>query len=636
MPKINLRPFSGDPINFQPFFDSFKSAIDDNKKLSNIDKMNYLRSLLNGAAAAAIQGLPLTSENYEEAKTILNKRYGNKQTIINAHMEGLIKIPGVTPYDGLKQLRQFFDHIENHIHSLQSLGIESEPYRKLLIPLIMEKLLGEHRLIISRKIEQDVWDLDTLLKALNVELEARGRCVLVGMQNYSEQGQANKSFGQFFRGSKPKHSPSTAAALVTQMRNMNCTYCRQVHSSVNCKIVSDIRARKNLLRQQGRCFICLRCNHLANNCTSTSQCLNCPKRHHVSICEAYLSQGTVGAGNTVQSNSYVLAPEASSFKPQAKNETSTDSCQAQVTPVVTAFVDSSTSVLLRTAMVSVFPVDNSEKAINVRLFFGSGSQRSYISDRLRNRLRLPTLKTEKLLIKTFGDDREQLRECDTVRFAAKGLNDNLMLYINAHTVPLICSPIQNQAIQFAVESYDHLSHIELADSMKFSQNLEMDVDLLIWSDFDWNFLTGEIRRGGGGGGEVGHVAMKTKVGWVLSGTVCQASTSQAASTNLVTSHVMHLETSSLDCSSSKLKDPLVQQLQRFWEIESIGVSLDEGSVHDKFLDAIKQRDGRYEVCLPWWEQHPLLHDNFDLAMSRLRLCFQTFESSPSYLLNMIR
>ena len=93
-------------------------------------------------------------------------------------------------------------------------------------------------------------------------------------------------------------------------------------------------------------------------------------------------------------------------------------------------------------MVSVFPVDNSEEAINVRLLFDSGSQRSYISDRLRNRLRLPTVKTEKLLIKTFGDDSEQLRECDTVQFAVKGLNDDLMLYINAHTVPLICSPIQ--------------------------------------------------------------------------------------------------------------------------------------------------------------------------------------------------
>ena len=83
-----------------------------------------------------------------------------------------------------------------------------------------------------------------------------------------------------------------------------------------------------------------------------------------------------------------------------------------------------------------------------------------------------------------------MRECDIVQFAVKGLTDDLMLYINAHTVPLICSHIQNQAIQFAVESYDHFSHTEFADSMKFSQNLEMDVDVMIGSDFFGSFSLG--------------------------------------------------------------------------------------------------------------------------------------------------
>ena len=82
-----------------------------------------------------------------------------------------------------------------------------------------------------------------------------------------------------------------------------------------------------------------------------------------------------------------------------------------------------------------------------------------------------------------------------------------MLYINAHTVQLICSPIQNQAIQFAVESYDHLSHMKLADSRKFSQSLEMDVDLLIGSEFYW-----AVSHRGDKIGEVDPVAMKTKVG----------------------------------------------------------------------------------------------------------------------------
>ena len=61
------------------------------------------------------------------------------------------------------------------------------------------------------------------------------------------------------------------------------------------------------------------------------------------------------------------------------------------------------------------------------------------------------------------------------------------------------------------------------------------------------------------------------------------------------------------------------------------MSLDEGSVHNKFLDAIKQRDGRYEVCLPWREQYPLLPDNFHSAMSRLMTLLPKLLKRPELL-----
>ena len=82
---------------------------------------------------------------------------------------------------------------------------------------------------------------------------------------------------------------------------------------------------------------------------------------------------------------------------------------------------------------------------------------------------------------------------------------------------------------------------------------------------------------------MGPAAMKTKVGWVLSGPACQASTSQAASTNLLQVMCILKPLGLHDRSSSKLKDPLVQQLRKFWEIELIGVSLDEGQYTINFL-----------------------------------------------------
>ena len=69
----------------------------DNVNLSKIDEFNYLRSLLEGAASQAIQGLALSSDNYDSAVEILEQRFGKTQQIISAHMEEILKLqPSLT------------------------------------------------------------------------------------------------------------------------------------------------------------------------------------------------------------------------------------------------------------------------------------------------------------------------------------------------------------------------------------------------------------------------------------------------------------------------------------------------------------------------------------------------------------
>ena len=46
LPKLILPKFSGDVTKFRSFWDSFKSAIDENSDLSTVDKFNYLQSLV--------------------------------------------------------------------------------------------------------------------------------------------------------------------------------------------------------------------------------------------------------------------------------------------------------------------------------------------------------------------------------------------------------------------------------------------------------------------------------------------------------------------------------------------------------------------------------------------------------------
>ena len=77
LPKINLQLFNGDIIKFTSFWETFESIVHNNEYLSDIHKSNYLKTLLEGPAAKAIQGLPMVEANYESAVELLKERYGN-------------------------------------------------------------------------------------------------------------------------------------------------------------------------------------------------------------------------------------------------------------------------------------------------------------------------------------------------------------------------------------------------------------------------------------------------------------------------------------------------------------------------------------------------------------------------------
>jgi len=151
LPKLVLRPFSGDITAWTIFWESYASAVHDNAGLSDIDKFNYLNLLLTGTAREAISGLSLTSANYQEAIAILKKCFGNIQQIKVKHMEILMTIEPVTTSRDLKALCKLHDLVESHVRSLSAIGVDSASYESLLFPVLLNKLPPDLQLIISRK-----------------------------------------------------------------------------------------------------------------------------------------------------------------------------------------------------------------------------------------------------------------------------------------------------------------------------------------------------------------------------------------------------------------------------------------------------------------------------------------------------
>ena len=318
-----------------PFWDSFNSAVHQNPHLSRIDKFNYLRSLLEGTAYDAVAGLALSDVNYDKAIEIQRKRFGNKQLIVSRHMDSLLNASPVTSDHHLRDLRRLYDLSESNIRSLRALGVEPDSYGTMLASVLLSKLPPELRLIVSRQTPTDELDLMNLLELFEKEL-------IVHERVNSQPTRRNHS------------STSSTPVMFANVSGSNhtCVYCQQNHASTDCTKVSGVDSRKRALRAAGRCFKCLRRNHISRNCRSSSKCATCQGRHHTSICDGRPQLRDVPS---IASPSE-LNPTARSFEPTPTTTTSTAVCSSQ---------PSDKAVLLQTACTVIYNPANPEKALEV-------------------------------------------------------------------------------------------------------------------------------------------------------------------------------------------------------------------------------------------------------------------------------
>ena len=63
LPKLEISKFNGDVINWQRFWDQFRSAIHENNSISDIDKFSKLKTVFCDSANATISGLSLSTAN---------------------------------------------------------------------------------------------------------------------------------------------------------------------------------------------------------------------------------------------------------------------------------------------------------------------------------------------------------------------------------------------------------------------------------------------------------------------------------------------------------------------------------------------------------------------------------------------
>ena len=86
---------------------------------------------------------------------------------------------------------------------------------------------------------------------------------------------------------------------------------------------------------------------------------------------------------------------------------------------------------------------------------------------------------ERLCIKTFEPDYNNLKTFDVVNLCLKNVDDDVNVIITTHVVSVICSPLNYQTVQFTKKSYAHLKDTALSECLS-EENLV--VDILIGAD----------------------------------------------------------------------------------------------------------------------------------------------------------
>ena len=115
------------------------------------------------------------------------------------------------------------------------------------------------------------------------------------------------------------------------------------------------------------------------------------------------------------------------------------------------------------------------------------------------------------------------------------------------------------------------------------------------------------------------IARKSIFGYLVSGPLTKKNSSKPKSPL----HVMKIVCKQGNCLNEKIN--------RSWDLDTIGISDNETSVYDKFIDSIKFENDRYSVALPFTENCPMLADNYQLCLNRLQKLKELLSKTPQLL-----
>ena len=619
LPKLSLSKFSGDPFEFRPFMDDFRSAVHD-RDIPPVIKFQYLKSCLVSDAKGALDFIPTSAENYPRALAELRRRFGSPAVLISLYANRLVSLPA-TPDLDTSAFRSLLDQFESALSEIRQLKRELEsdsaagdsshlPSRVasssetrevdiselLLAPLLLNKLPLDVQLQWRPQSKSPLlqFDVDKLLLFARTELEnlesigKLSRCEETSLTRPSTAPQ-RVSPKPREHSSKPSRTTVAAFPSIDVHKPCPCCHASPGHSLLKCDTFKHIRTpqeRYSFIKEHHRCVNCLG-SHSTAACNSSHLCRNCSKKHHTLLCfRPSVAQATASVPD--------LSPSPRCQPGQRQSLPNTpvvsDPLLSTMSSTTSCVHKSSSSVFMKIASVFVTSPSSSQ-GYYVACLLDDGSKRSYIREDLARALDLPVATRSLLTTGSFGEHVESI-DSALVSFSIQGSHGfKPAINLQAWTVPRLCPSMSQERLSEIPRPYASL--FPWADTFDGGPR---DVAILIGADLLWQVCSGELRRS-----PKLPVAIDTAFGWVLSGPLAS---------QIPLPPVTHSEAT----PSFFINEP-EPDLQRLWNLESLGIR-DKADI-DTSPPLPVFNGERYEVRLPFLD-HRRPSSNHDLADRCLR------------------
>ncbi|XP_031356634.1 uncharacterized protein LOC116180669 [Photinus pyralis] len=588
LPVINLIKFGGSTREWLRFWGQFQK-IDLDAQMSTEDKFEYLIAAMvpGSRAAELIARFPPTGDNYAKAVDSLKNRFGREDLLVEVYIRELLTLVLQNAKRGINRdaLGSLYDKLESHMQALATLGVTTDKCAAMLYPLVESALPEEllrtwQRTTESRQAKDCKEKLEALMQFIGTEVEAEEKIRLAtdgfGLLNKSERSSEKMKASEADKSKKEqKIVPTAMGLLTTKSKDEICIFCNGDHSSADCDKARSMNLdeRQKVARDKNCCFNCLKQGHSFRRCRVQLKCQWCSKRHVMVMCRSLANN------------------KSTDQPPKAEKEKATTIEQNL------AYFLNVPEVCLMTLTVTLL---QGKREQIVRAVIDTGSQNSYIREADAVTMGYHSEREEEITHTLFGGVKTRPQKHHVYRLHLRSVDGSYACTFEAKSQENICDKIP--AVKF-------MSNMQVLEKQGiFLSDVGSSVEqisILIGADIAGKLLTGQRVQL-----DNGLVALETLLGWTLMGKL-PVTTSKRNDITLIVISLL-------------IQD---RDIANFWDLETIGIKdlasqkskeTREKEVVERFLETVTvNEEGRYEIELPWTEEHLPLSSNRRHAERRL-------------------